>query len=269
MNAFPIPNSVKADGSADFALRLGPAQKLLQVRKLSGDASMEKLADAVQASQLPLRIPESASVEIPLRATVTCKGKEDQCTLMVLNAEAASDPAREEIGANKTAAADASTLDPHVYNNLALGMRISLPDEWTTFKDERGSYSRPHNVLFNKTGSAAFFMLTREHLEGSPDLYRKMIEGGIAQRTDFTNYGEKAITRDGLSGTRWKVSWNEKGLVYFSVMEFFSVGDDHYRMTALAPKEVYERYAESFENMMNSVQFPLLHSDPGVLEGLQ
>jgi hypothetical protein len=53
------------------------------------------------------------------------------------------------------------------------------------------------------------------------------------------------------------------------VMEFFTVGDDHYRLTSLAPKEVYDRYAESFESMFRSVRFPMLHTDPRVLEGFQ
>ena len=68
--------------------------------------------------------------------------------------------------------------------------------------------------------------------------------------------------RDGLTFTRWSVSWNENGIVYSSVMEMFGVGDDYYRITALAPKEVYDRYAEAFENMLHSVQFPMLRTDP-------
>jgi hypothetical protein len=50
-------------------------------------------------------------------------------------------------------------------------------------------------------------------------------------------------------------------------MEFFSVGDEHYRVTALARKEIYDRYTETFENMFRSVQFPMLRTDPRMLEG--
>lgn len=49
-------------------------------------------------------------------------------------------------------------------------------------------------------------------------------------------------------------------------MEIYSVGDDHYRLTTLAPTEVYGRYAETFENIMHSVQFPLLRADPQLLD---
>ena len=40
-------------------------------------------------------------------------------------------------------------------------------------------------------------------------------------------------------------------------------------MMAAAPKEVYGRYAENFENMLRSLQFPMLHADPRLLEGMK
>jgi hypothetical protein len=111
--------------------------------------------------------------------------------------------------------------------------------------------------------------LTREHLEGTSDLYKKMLESFLSKHQDYKSNGEESVKRDGLDGTRWIASWNQNGVAYHSVMEFFTVGDDHYRLTSLAPKEVYDRYAESFESMFRSVRFPMLHTDPRVLEGLQ
>ena len=52
-------------------------------------------------------------------------------------------------------------------------------------------------------------------------------------------------------------------------MELFTIGDDHYRLTAMAPKEVYDRYVESFEDMFRSLRFPMLRTEPRVLEGLK
>jgi hypothetical protein len=74
------------------------------------------------------------------------------------------------------------------------------------------------------------------------------------------------VTRDGLTGTRWNVSWNENGIVYSSVMEIFSEGEDYYRIAGFAPNEVYDRYTETFENMLHSVQFPMLRTDPHLLD---
>ncbi len=110
------------------------------------------------------------------------------------------------------------------------------------------------------------FMLTREHMEGSPQLYQKMLEAFFSKRQDYKRAGEEAVKRDGLTGTRWNVSWNENGVPYTSVMEIYSVGDDHYRVTTLAPTEVYSRYAETFENILRSVQFPLLRANPQLVD---
>ncbi len=270
MTAISVPNGTKSSGSADFTLRIASAETpLLQVRQISGDASLGKFVDPLQSVRLPLRIPEGAAVEIPLRGTLTCQPSEVQCRFALLSSEAAFDLASKEVAIDTPSVAETPGADPHIYGNPAIGMRISLPDEWKLVKEDPGSFSRPHNVTFGKAGSVAFFMLTREHLEGTADLYKKMLESYFSQRPEFKSYGEKSVTRDGLTGTRWSISWNENGVVYSSIMELFTVADDHYRLTALAPKEVYDRYTESFENMFHSVQFPMLRTDPRVLEGLQ
>lgn len=268
--AVSIANVGKSSGSADFAFRLAGGEKPQQIRQISGDASLAKFADSLQLASIPIRIPQGAAVEIPFRGTLTCHSDENECHLALLSSEAAVDVARKEAASDTTALADTSVADPHSYNNPAMGMRISLADEWKLLKEERGSFSRPYNVMFNKPGSLGFFMLTREHLEGTPALYKQMIESGMSQRPEYKLNSEETVTHDGLTGTRWSASWKENGgVVYSSITEIFTVGDDHYRLTALAPKEVFDRYGEAFENMFRSVQFPMLHTDPRVLEGLK
>jgi TonB family protein len=268
MAVISIPNRAKSSGSADFTLRVA-ADKPLQVRQISGDASLAKFEGALQSVHFPVRIPEGAAVEIPLRGTLSCQPSESQCPFTLLTSETAVDLARKEAAIDSPSAADASAADPHIYDSPSMGMRISLPDEWKMVKEEPGSFSRPHNALFSKTGSMAYFMLTREHLEGTSDLYKKMLESFLSKHQDYKSNGEESVKRDGLDGARWIASWNQNGVAYHSVMEFFTVGDDHYRLTSLAPKEVYDRYAESFESMFRSVRFPMLHTDPRVLEGFQ
>ena len=46
----------------------------------------------------------------------------------------------------------------------------------------------------------------------------------------------------------------------------FGNGDDYYRITTVAPKEIYERYAETFENVMHSLQFPMLRANTHLLD---
>ena len=139
-----------------------------------------------------------------------------------------------------------SMRDPHTYDSPAMGMRISLPDDWKLMREEPGSFSQPRSAMFGKSGTAAMFMLTRERMEGSPELYQKMIEASFSTRQDYKRAGEEAVKRDGLAGTRWNVSWNENGVPYTSVMEIYSVGDDHYRLTTLAPTEVYRPLRRNF-----------------------
>jgi hypothetical protein len=93
-----------------------------------------------------------------------------------------------------------------------------------------------------------------------------MLDNFFSKRTDFRRIKEEKVTRDGLTGTRWNASWNENGIVYFSAMEIFSEGDDYYRVTTFAPKEVYDRYTETFENVLHSVQFPMLRTNPHLLD---
>lgn len=261
-----IPNPSKAIGQGDFLLRITRDRKI-EGKRISGDAALDPLQQSLQAANFPIPIPSNVTVEIPMRGTLTCKSGLDPCQFAIFRSDAAVDLARTEAGTNMPAAENKS-IDPHVYDNPTLGMKIALPDEWKVATVEPGSFTHPHNVTFNKPGSMAYFMLTREHAEATPDLYKKVLEAGLARQSQYQRTGEENVTRDGLSGTRWTATMTREGIAYFMETEFFSVGDDHYRLTALAPKDVYDRYAETFANMMRSVKFPLLHTDPRQLEGL-
>ena len=267
LRATAIDNSSKAVGQGDFLLRVTSERKI-EAKRISGDASLDPFAQSLQTARLPVPIPHNVSVEIPLRGTLTCKSPTEPCSFVVFSSDAAVDLARAETGTHVQVAENKS-LDSHIYENPSMGMRISLPDEWTIIKEEPGRFSRPHNVMFGKPGSLAFFMLTREYMEGPAGLYQKMLEAGLAQQFQYQRTGEEGVKRDRLPGTRWTATMTKNDVAYFVVTEFFTVGDDHYRLTAFAPKEVYDRYAETFANIMRSVTFPMLHTDPKVLEGLK
>ena len=262
MNVISFANPGKLNGDADFTIRIA-AGNSVQARQISGDSSLAKFSDALQGARLSIRIPSTAPVEIPLRGSLSCHAQESECRFAVLSPEVAVDLARKEQATDIASVAETPAADPHVYNDPKMGMRISLPDEWKLIREDPGSFSQPHNVMFGKLGSTAMFMLTRERLEGTQELYKKMLESGLSRQAEFKRNGEQAVTRDGLPGTRWSATWNANGgIAYSAVMEFFTVGDDHYRMTAVAPHEIYDRYAETFENMLRSVQFPMLRVDP-------
>ncbi|HUO15904.1 MAG TPA: hypothetical protein VMX38_13035, partial [Verrucomicrobiae bacterium] len=262
-NTMYIPNKDSVETNADFSV-LASSGKALEFHPITAGDKTTKFIVALESAKSPIVLFASAGVEIPLRGALTCHSEDPQCRFQFLNPEDALNLARTELAA--ASATPALTQDPHIYENPAMGMRVSLPDEWRLIREEPGSFSRPHNAVFGKSGTTAMFMLTREHFEGSPDLYGKMLEAFFAKRGNFQRTGVETVKQDGLSGTRWNINWTESGIDYSAVIEMFGVGDDYYRITTLAPKEVYSRYAEAFENIIRSVQFPLLRASPQILD---
>ena len=262
-NTFLVDNPGAISASADYAIRLKEPGKPAEFQQLSADKTLAKINHSLPAAKMPVFLADSG-VEIPLRGSLTCHAEEPGCRFVILSPEEAVNLARNEMAASTTT--PDLTHDPHLYDNSSMGMRLTLPDEWHLLKEEPGSFSKPHNVMFGKAGSAAMFMLTRERFEGSFDLYQKMIEASLSQRPDYKKSGEEIVKRDTLTGKRWITSFTYQGVLYSATVEMFGVGDNYYRATALAPKEVYDRYAENFESMFRSVQFPMEHLDPKLLD---
>jgi len=266
MRTITVSRAASATGSADFTLKFDASGKPVAAHQVAGDAAFNNFAAALQAANFSPQIPSGSKLEIPRRGILTCPSGKSDCSFLLLPAEDAVDLARRESAADAPALAQGPAADPHVYNNPTLGMRVSLPDQWQLISEQPGSYSKPHSAILGKPGAVAFFLLTRERMEGSPLLYSKMLEAGFSQHEEYRRTGDSDVKRDGIAGTRWNIGWKDKGVTYVGIMEFFSVGDDHYRITAMAPTEVYSRYLEDFENMMQSVRFPMLHYDAKILD---
>lgn len=262
-----IENVAKQSGSADFVLIVAQG-KSPQVRQVSGNQSLATFSTVVTSVTPPFSFPANTDIEITRRGTVNCSDANSACRFVLLSAQDALDLARRENASDVAKLIQSSLPDQHTYDNPAIGIKVSLPDEWQLISEERGSFSRPHNAILGKPGTLAYFMLTRERMEGSADLYQKMLEGFFSHHEEYRRSGEMQVKRDGISGTRWNLTWKDNGVIYTIITEFFSIGDDHYRVTALAPTEVFSRYSENFEEMLRSVHFPLLHSDPKLLDDL-
>ena len=207
-----VANEGALNASGDFAVRLSAAGKPTEFHQLNGDKTLAKFGDSLQATKLPISLPDSSGVEVPLRGTLTCHSEEARCRFAFLTPEEAVNVTRNEIAMASATPATGATRDPHVYDDPAMGMRIFLPDNWKLVKVEPGSFSHPRNAMFGKSGSLAMFMLTREHFKGSLELYLKVLDNFFSKRTDFRRTREEKVTRDGLIGTRWNVSWNEMEL---------------------------------------------------------
>jgi len=261
-----VPNTTKAGGSADFTLSVIAGGKASQAHKVSGEATFAPFAEALPSINMPVKFPVGVTVELPRRGTLTCSGNEPNCQLVLLTADDAFDIARKQTTTDASTLAGGAPDEPHTYNNPALGIKVSLPEQWQLLREEPGSFTRPHTAMLGKPGAIAYMVLTRERMEGSSELYSKMLEAGFSQREEYHRNGSMEVKRDGIPGSRWNIAWKDKDINYTAIVEFFSVGDDHYRAMAMAPSEVYGRYAENFEEMLRSMRFPLLHTDPKLLE---
>ncbi len=185
-----VANSPKASGQADFVLRI-TSNKKIEAKWISGDTSLDPFAESLQTANLPIPIPQGVSVEIPQRGTLTCKSPTEACQFTVFRSDTSVDLARTEEGTT-TRIAESRRKDPHIYDDPSMGMRISLPDEWNITKEERGSFSRPHNVMFGKTGSTAFFMLTREHVEATLIFTKKSWKRASLSNLNINGRAKKA-----------------------------------------------------------------------------
>jgi TonB family protein len=265
-NVLSLANEGALSASGDFAIRLAAPGKAAQLQQLNGDKTLAKLAESLLTTSLPVTVPESSGVQVPVRGTLTCHSEETHCRFAFMSPEEAVNVTRNELAMASPFPATSASRDPHLYDDPAMGIRISLPDEWKLVNLEPGSFSRPRNAMFGKPGALGIFMLTRERFDGSTDLYLKMLNGFFSRRPDFKRSGEETVKRDDVTGTRWIVNWSENGVPYAAVMEVFGVGEDYYRITAIAPKEVYEKYSETFENMFHSVRFPMLRLKTDLLD---
>jgi tetratricopeptide (TPR) repeat protein len=142
------------------------------------------------------------------------------------------------------------------YFNREVGMQITLPDGWHESGENAPSFSEGKTVVLNRTGTLAVLILGREELEASPELYLKTLRGNMMQGTEnLQELSLEKMTYQGLQGTRTVWLTRENGIDYRNLVEVFSVGNQHYRVIARAPTEVFDRYAVAFDAMLESVQF--------------
>ena len=261
----PVANPTKSVGTAEFVMAVAPPNKVTEVRQISGSESLKPFAEALKTTQVPMELPSASEIEVPRRGTLTCSADHESCQFFLLGSDEAVELARKEAASDTIASLPSATIDPHSYQNSSIGVKVALPDEWKLVKEEPGSPGHPWNAILGKTGTVAFVVLAREHLESTPDLYRHMLEESFSKQDDFKRTGETSVVRDGISGTRWTISWSSKGIPYRGIVEFFSVSDEHYRVTAIAPTDVYPRYSQNFDDILQSVHFPLLHLDSETL----
>jgi TonB family protein len=263
-----VANQGRASGSGDYVLVLAPPKKISGIHALIPVKTLQPAEGALAAAETPFAIPKEPDTRVPRRGTLICASDESTCRFVFLPAREAARLASRE-AAPDTSSALASAADPHIYNSPLLGMRLSLLDGWRLVTEERGSMNKPTNALFQKEGTLANLVLTHEHLEASAEVYNKSLETWLGRNNTFQKISSTPVVRNGLSGERWTVRMNAGGVSYSGIIEIFHLGDEHYRVSAMAPTDMYGRYQEAFEEMIRSLQFPMARLDPKVIDGVK
>lgn len=252
LEQFTIPNTAKKDGKAEFLVSVASGAKVSGVKIVSGDA----WADAVVRS-----LSEAVSFPAPdailiRRGTVGCSAQLGKCEVTLLNAtEAESFTRRESYHAVAILPADSSRPVP--YTSTGTAVRLTMPPMWHVAVDRTGSFSQPGFVSINKAGTLATVSVTRDHLETSADAYQKLIDEKMPAL--FPNYkllSETPVVRSGSISKRVAFSASKDGADWRGWMEVVSIGDEHYRVMALAPAERFSSYAAEFEKIATSVELP-------------
>ena len=146
------------------------------------------------------------------------------------------------------------------YASETVGMAATFPNDWNLVNEQSASLkNQVFAAVFAKSSTLASVVFTREHLKASPERYANLMQQLLAKRENSRKTEETDVTLDGITGQRWSVAWIDNGVEYRGVMEFFTNGDQHFRILTGAPEDVYNRYSSDFESILASVKFPQLH----------
>lgn len=142
-----------------------------------------------------------------------------------------------------------------------IGLKVHLPQGWTVAGESQPSLAVPAQVVLLKIGSMATLVLQHEHMEFSPETFFALAKERLAKSPDFQLISEDAVSLDGADGNRLVFKYTSDKMATKGWMEIFSHGGEHYRVTARAPTDMFDRYAPVFASMLESVRFAWRHPD--------
>lgn len=139
-----------------------------------------------------------------------------------------------------------------------VGIRLLAPPEWQVLvRRVPTSFATPAVVVLGFPGTLAQVELMRHVLEASHETYRSLSTKSILdQSEEFRELGEQQLMNSGLTGNRLVLSTKRGGVWTRFWLHIFSADKVHYVIVARAPEEAFERYEETFQKMMESVEFP-------------
>ena len=144
-----------------------------------------------------------------------------------------------------------------------VGISILLPPDWRIAREEPPSPGKPSTVILNLPQTFATVELNHMVFESSAELFQKTMELGFEKISDsFQKISEASVQRDGREGSRMQCLVTRRGIRSKVMMELFTDGKDHWMISASASDEVFEKYRDLFDRMLQSVRFTALAAAP-------
>lgn len=264
-----VANPAKNEGTSDVAILISKSG-VSEVKALEADSKLAAVVGKPANWSIVQKMPGASTIQIVRRGDLVCHSSEPTCRLKLLSTDEA---ARKPLPVNETAVTgmvvakkpavqvggQGGKLSGRNYSSEMLGLQMVLPEDWILVSERGPAPNVPGMAMFGKPGALAFLVVAKERLEATPETYIKLMKAGLQQKDNYQELGESSIERDGLAGVRWNCKWEQQGVAYHSVVEVFSSGDQHYRLFATAPDDMFERYAHDLDEALRSVKFPALH----------
>ena len=150
-----------------------------------------------------------------------------------------------------------SSAQPVTYTSAGTSVRLVMPPGWHIAADQMGSFNRPGAFSIMKAGTLASFGIIREHLELGADAYQNVTEEHLPQLyPEAKVLSHTPVTRSGMVGVRDVVSATKNGIEWRGWVEIVSIGDEHYRIVAIAPADRFASYTAEFDRMFSSIVLP-------------
>ena len=119
-------------------------------------------------------------------------------------------------------------------------------------------------ITLGRPGTPASIEIDREFLEATHEAYVRHWKKNLSNAKDYREISEQKVIQSGLEGTKLAVSAKFHGDSYRGLLLLVSSGTDHFRISAEAPEGVFDQYETTFQQILDSAEFPgLTHKAQG------
>jgi TonB family protein len=252
-----IANPSKQAGKAEFAILQAPEASKSQARLMAGDQTLATFADTVTAQAPRVSLPGDQDLDVPRWGSLNCPDAAAPCSLTIATSrQAIVDQRQSQL---KASAVPAMTT-PGAYSSESLGIALQLPEGWSKSGESVADSSTLAKVFFSKNNSLCSFTIVRYRVQATEDTFNKLIESELKDRLDdMRELSTASVVRDGLTGVRSVINYEDQKVEWHAVIETFTAGDLHYRLIAEAPLDDFQRNSAELDKLFASVRFPQLH----------